>query len=696
MGRLEKKADSEGSSYIAILCFLLAGVAFAILPRPLPLTPVAPPPLPAGKCPFYDATRGVHYELSTLGPLSWTAPYAGYMFDACENLPPYKGGFCQTQTAPALQRLPGSHHLQPCPRLGSISARSVEALPNATGVRVRYGGGEACGGFGNPARNVTIDIACVDRATPHVLGVAETSSCNYHAQVEAREGCPRECLRDAVTGAVCGGAARGACAAAAAGGGGARCECVPPRTGPACELEASPGAGGGEAPAVIARALIVGFLSLAVLAGCATRRLRSLPALLACAALLALVVAPSLIFDAAPYAVPAVRAVDGVGAGASLSPETAASHVRVLFAAAGDAPLRRHAILLTGAIRDLNESFPTLLHLLRGTPGGFDVYAVLSPTRGGWTASDRDEVEDTAALTWLHALPNVDPRVALQLLAFDTTPTLGPLTAELTALFPGYLTDRYDARNMLTPGINQLLDLKKMLNAWDFMQSRCRGNASGANSHPPRRAANGQHCYDMLVRSRTDLRWQEKGGACGSCAPVFYEGLDLDRLWTALDSGATPFSEAVPWISNSALAGVAITPPPAPETPTLSQGGAACVNTGHREKLPENGGPYRYLTFFTPAWGNNFGGPTDMLMFGPFDAMQMYFTRAPLVERLLATGKVSFHPEELVRCGMVELLRQADVARRQSKLQGPLPILQQVMLDIHFCRHYRAGETQCF
>jgi hypothetical protein len=691
-----KAAPASGVPLSIAICIVLAfacwALAFSSVP-PSPATP--PPPAVAGACPFHDAVRGAHYELSTLGPLSWTSNTVGYMFDACVNLPPIKGGFCQTQTAPALQRLPGSHHLQPCPRLGSVSARSVGALPDSAGLRVRYGGGEACGGYGKPDRNVTIDIVCADLAAPRVRGVEETSSCNYHARVEAREGCPRECARDAATGAVCGGAARGACAAAAVGGSGARCECVPPRAGPACELEASPDTRWMGLLGVNARALLVGILLLlVVLAGRATRRLHKRHALLACAALLALAIAPSHLFDSA---ISALRAVDGAVAGAAPPLKPAVSHMRVLFAAAGDTPLRRHAILLTGAIRDLIESFPTLLRLLRGTPGGFDVYAVLSPTKGGWQTADREVEEDEAALAWLRALPDTNPRVALQLLAFDTTPTLGPLTPELTALFPGFLT--YDAKNMITPGINQLLDLKKMLNAWDFMQSRCNGSAGGGNGPPPPRAARGQRCYDMLVRARPDLRWQEKGGACGSCPPVFDEGLDLDRVWGSLGSGAAPFSEAVSWLSGSAVVGVSLTPPPPPEAPALSQShGAACLHTDAigLDQLRAAGGLYRYLTFFTPAWGNGFGGPSDMLMIGDFDALQLYFPRAPLVESLLATDAVSFHPEEMVRCGMVELLRQADYARRKNEPQSPMPILQHVILELHYCRHNTGSEITCF
>jgi len=678
-------------SSIAILCCVLASWALAAWSPAAAAPPASnPPPLaPSGNCSLHDVPRGALYELSALGSLSWASPFAAYIFDACENLQPVRGSFCHLQRAPALQRLAGAHHLQPCPRLGDVAARSAEALSSAPGVRVRYGGGEACGGYGGPKRNMTIDVACADRATPRVLGVEEVSSCNYHARVEAREGCPLECVRDSASSAVCGGAARGKCAVAA-GAGGARCVCTPPRSGPACELEApppaAPGASDGLALGVGARTLLMGALSLAVLAGCATRRLRGRPALLACAAVLALAAAPSDLFDAARprAAAPAFRAVDA-GHEAPAERPAAVSHVRVLFAAAGGGPLRRHAILLTGAIRDMQESFPSLLRLLRGTQSGFDVYAVLSPTRGGWTNADRDEAEDEAALAWLRALPDADPRVSLQLLAYDTTPTLEPLSEELIALFPGYST--YDFRKMMNPGINLLLELKKLLNVWDFMRARC--ESAGA-APPPLRTARGRHCYDMLVRSRPDMRWQD------SSEPAFARGLDLDRLWDAWGGGGSPFSMAVPWINGTALVGTSKTPPPPAHAPPLRVGGAACLHTGARAELPADEGPYAFLPFFGPAFGNNFGGPSDMFMMGPWEAMQLFFPRAPLVEAL-TKAQVGFHPEELVRCGMVELLRRVDAERRESgAAASPMPVLEHVVLSIHYCRHYGAGASSCF
>jgi hypothetical protein len=610
----------------------------------------------------------------------------GYMFDACENLAPVKGGSCQTQTAPALQRLWGTHHANQCPSLGTIAARSVEALPSAVGVRVQYGGGDGCGGGDRPKRNVTIDVACADRAAPRVLGVEETTPCNYHARVEAREGCPWECLRDGVTGAVCGGAERGACVAIAAatgadGGGGARCECTPPRAGPTCELEAAPPAAFGLGGGTMDHTLLVGACSLVVLASCAVRLLRGRTALLACAALLALAAAPSRMFSAASLgALPAFRTMDGLR---EQRPSAPASNVRVIFSAAGDVPLRRHAILLTGAIRDLTESFPTLLRLLRATHGGFDVYAVLSSSRGGWSNADRDEEEDEAALEWLRALPDFDPRVALQLLAYDTTPTLGPLTAELSALYPGYNTSLYDGTKMQNPSINLLVELKKMLNVWSYVQERC--GAVGV-----RRSARGRHCYDMIVRARPDMRWADGGG---SQAPVFAQGLDLNRLWGAWDDGASPFHLAAPWINGSALPGIYYTLPPPANTPPLNLAGAACLHSGNpRAEPPAGQGPFAFLPFFSPAFGNGWGGPNDMFMFGPWETMRYVFPRAPLVEPLLRAG-VILHPEKMLRCGMEEMLRQASGERGKA---DPIPVLEQVILDIHFCRHYGMDTSLCF
>ena len=511
--------------------------------------------------------------------------------------------------------------------------------------------------------------------------------CHYRASVEAREGCPRECARDAVTGAVCGGEARGVCAVAAAGG--PRCECAPPRSGPACELEgtshaaSASGASGGER-AGGARALLMGILSL-VLAGSALRRLGRLPALLACAALFALAVAPSHFFDAAHLLLTHTLGAMSNGQEASLPRApglpAANSHLRVLFAAANDGPLRRHAILLTGAIRDLTLSFPTLLQLLGATPGGFDVYAVLSPTRGGWKNADQGEAEDEAALTWLRELPAADPRVSLQLLAYDTTPSLGHLTEELRTLFPGY--DSYDFKGIQNPGMNLLLELKKLQNAWDFLRARCEGGAAGAAS-PPQRTARGQQCYDMLVRARPDIRW------LGSGEPAFALGLDVDRLWDAWGGGESPFTVAVPWVNGSALVWVSQSPPPPDAVPSLRAGGAACL---HSAELRADGGPYAYLPFFGAASGNNYGGPNDVFLMGPWETMQLYFPRAPLIDALVKAG-VGFHPETMVRCGMMELLRQAASERRESG--KTVPVLEHVILGLHYCRLYGGAAAACF
>jgi hypothetical protein len=223
-----------------------------------------------------------------------------------------------------------------------------------------------------------------------------------------------------------------------------------------------------------------------------------------------------------------------------------------------------------------------------------------------------------------------------------------------------------------------LLELKKLLNVWDFMRKRCAEAPPG-----PRRAARGRHCYDMLVRARPDISWQN------STKPALAQGLDLDRLWDAWGGGGAPFSKAAPWLGD-ALAGGSLTVPPPAHVPSLAAGAPACLHNG----LPPEGRS-AFLPFFGPVFGNNFGGPNDVFLMGPWEAMQQYFPRAPIVEALMK-ARVGFHPEELVRCGMAELLRQADATRRESGAADPAPVLEHVVLDIHYCRHYSAEAAACF
>ena len=188
----------------------------------------------------------------------------------------------------------------------------------------------------------------------------------------------------------------------------------------------------------------------------------------------------------------------------------------------------------------------------------------------------------------------------------------------------------------------------------------------------------------MLVRARPDLRWQ------ASNEPAFADGLDLDRLWEAWGGGETPFSVAVPWVNGTALAGISETLPPPATVPSLDAGGAACL---HSAQLRADGASYAHFPFFGPAYGNTFGGPTDVFLLGPWETMQLFFKRALVVDALVKAG-VAFHPETMVRCGMLEMLRQIDSAQRDAAL--PVPVLEHVILSLHYCRFYGEGASRCF
>ncbi len=143
-----------------------------------------------------------------------------YSFAACGDVAPLP-----TACAGAA---PGSAALQQtiseCFGLGAAATRTVAAT--ATGVALSFSGGDG-------GRSSVVTVECADVARPQVVrwgsGAAPGS---YTALVRARAGCALECARDAATGAVCGGAARGTCTDGT--GGVPRCVCSPGFAGVAC------------------------------------------------------------------------------------------------------------------------------------------------------------------------------------------------------------------------------------------------------------------------------------------------------------------------------------------------------------------------------------------------------------------------------------------------------------------------------
>ena len=148
--------------------------------------------------------------------LGWT-----YSFAACGDVAPLPAACAAVAPgSAALQQTAGA-----CYGIGSFATRAVAAT--ATGVALSFSGGDG-------GRSSVVTVECADVARPQVVrwghGAAPLS---YTALVRARAGCALECARDAATGAVCGGAARGTCTADGSDGV-LRCVCTSGFAGVAC------------------------------------------------------------------------------------------------------------------------------------------------------------------------------------------------------------------------------------------------------------------------------------------------------------------------------------------------------------------------------------------------------------------------------------------------------------------------------
>jgi hypothetical protein len=100
----------------------------------------------------------------------------------------------------------------------------VEATPN--GVTLSFSGGDG-------GRSTVMSVECADVARPRVVRWSHGTTPNtYTVQVRARAGCALDCARNA-EGAVCGGAARGACIAVFDGKP-AQCKCSAGHSGTLC------------------------------------------------------------------------------------------------------------------------------------------------------------------------------------------------------------------------------------------------------------------------------------------------------------------------------------------------------------------------------------------------------------------------------------------------------------------------------
>jgi hypothetical protein len=159
-------------------------------------------------------------------------PHALLVADVCGSLVPstVSPACAHLASAPAFLAVGTA-----CFRYGDAALAVAAALPAGDGVAISLPGGDSCGYV---RRHLTVEISCADVLEEPTI-VNGSIPCSYVMRARGPAGCARECPRDAA-GAVCGGAARGACRLTSAG---ATCACRARFQGRACD-----GAKAGEPP----------------------------------------------------------------------------------------------------------------------------------------------------------------------------------------------------------------------------------------------------------------------------------------------------------------------------------------------------------------------------------------------------------------------------------------------------------------
>ena len=165
----------------------------------------------------------VYHKSSKAASLGWA-----YSFSACGDVPLSSAGMlCGSVVRSAVLQ----ETQKVCHSLGLSATRTVSATES--GVSLTFSGGDS-------GRSTTVAIECADLPRRLVMRWENGATPNtYIAHVRARAGCALECARDPMTGAVCGGAHRGACVIAATPGHAAACECKSGHSGPLCLQELS-------------------------------------------------------------------------------------------------------------------------------------------------------------------------------------------------------------------------------------------------------------------------------------------------------------------------------------------------------------------------------------------------------------------------------------------------------------------------
>lgn len=265
--------------------------------------------------------------------------------------------------------------------------------------------------------------------------------------------------------------------------------------------------------------------------------------------------------------------------------------------------LGKHAVLMVGLTRALYRCVPDLLRVMNGTSSTVDFYAVL----GRSTDPDIDE-------KGLRALAEQVPRLRAVAMYDLNAPVLPSEVMSFVPSFPYPMVQGPD-----NPPLNVVRGSFAFKLGWEVMDHTLREHTR-VTGKPQ------LHRYDRIVRIRPDLWFHE------STLP-----LDLDNVTRASEilehwvgrPGCPVFKT---WLS------------------TARSDNSTCVEHD----------------LYT-ATHSHWSGLNDNFAFGSHSAMHLYFNHIDHIEQVCATEGVRFHPETLVKAGILAGLRkltQADGLHR--------------------------------
>ena len=137
-----------------------------------------------------------NYNFNFLGELIYTDRELGFFtFSPCSNV---KIGGPNCPQTPAMQNT-----FSECISLGTLKSRTVKPLLGILGISISFSGG-------SNGRSAVIELECFEGPNKiHFMADGPTQL--YRMRVQSRAGCPLSCTRNSLSGAVCGGNARGIC-----------------------------------------------------------------------------------------------------------------------------------------------------------------------------------------------------------------------------------------------------------------------------------------------------------------------------------------------------------------------------------------------------------------------------------------------------------------------------------------------------